>query len=81
MEPLRWLRVEEAVRTRGLSRSLLYELIRDGKIKSSALRKPGNIRGIRLISAESLDAYIELHVVPWFPEPSKAGLGEHSPDG
>ena len=67
LEPLRWLRVGEAVRTRGVSRSLLYLMIRDGKIKSSALRKKGNTRGIRLISPESLDAYIEAHVEgpPW----------------
>ena len=77
LEPLRWLRVEEAVRTRGISRSLLYEMFRDGKVKSSALRKPGNIRGIRLISAESLDAYIESHV----EEHDVHGIDEPSPSG
>lgn len=81
MEPLRWLRVEEAARTRGISRSLLYEFLRDGKIKSSLLRKKGNVRGIRLISAESLDAYIEAHVLPWYPETKGTTTEDKSPDG
>jgi len=57
-----WLKVHEAVRTRGLSRSHLYELIRSKAIISANMRKAGNIRGVRLISAESLDAYIESYV-------------------
>ena len=81
MEPLRWLRVEEAARTRGISRSLLYEFLRDGKIKSSLLRKKGNVRGIRLISAESLDAYIESHVLPWHPPTGETASVTKSPDG
>jgi excisionase family DNA binding protein len=81
MEPLRWLRVEEAARTRGISRSLLYEFLRDGKIKSSLLRKKGNVRGIRLISAESLDAYIEAHVLPWYPETKGPESADNAPDG
>ena len=81
MEPLRWLRVEEAARTRGISRSLLYELLRDGKIKSSLLRKKGNVRGIRLISAESLDAHIEAHVIPWYPGTQGPEAADNGPDG
>jgi hypothetical protein len=81
IEPLRWLRVEEAVRTRGISRSLLYEFIRDGKVKSSLLRKKGNVRGIRLISAESLDSYIEAHVLPWYPETKRTEAADKGPDG
>ena len=81
MEPLRWLRVEEAARTRGISRSILYEFIRDGKVKSSLLRKKGNVRGIRLISAESLDAYIEAHVLPWHPETKGTDAADNGPDG
>jgi hypothetical protein len=60
--PVVWLRVPEAVRTRGISRTMLYELIKARVIKSSNLRKPGNIKGIRLISAESLDSYIDTNV-------------------
>ncbi len=61
MEPVRWLRVEQACRTVNVSRALLYEWIRDGKIKSAALRREGNSRGLRLINAESLNQYIESH--------------------
>lgn len=60
-EPVRWLSVAEAVRTRGIGRSMLYQLIQTGDVKSSAIRKPGNTRGKRLVSAESLDAFIEAH--------------------
>lgn len=60
-EPVRWLSVAEAVRTRGIGRSMLYGLIQAGRIKSSCLRKLGNNRGKRLINAESLDNYIESH--------------------
>ena len=42
-----------------ISRSLAYELISEGKIKSFVLRRPGNIRGARLVSVESIRAYIE----------------------
>lgn len=60
-EPVRWLSVAEAERTRSICRSTLYELIRAGAFKTASLRKTGNSRGKRLINAESLDAYIEAH--------------------
>jgi len=65
--PIQWLQVQEAVRLFGLSRSYLYELIAAKKIASVCLRKSPNIRGKRLISAESLNAFIESHVVQ--PQP------------
>lgn len=54
-----WLRVPEAVRLFGICRSSLYELIAENKIRSTCLRKRGAVRGIRLISYDSLAAYIE----------------------
>lgn len=54
-----WVRIPDAVRYSGVSRSLLYELIGSGQIVSKVLRKPGHIRGIRLISVRSLDAFID----------------------
>ena len=54
-----WLRIPEAVRVFGMSRSALYELIKDNKIKSTALRKRGALRGIRIVSYDSLAEYIE----------------------
>jgi hypothetical protein len=55
-----WLRIPEAVRTRGIGRSTLYTLIAEGKIKSRVLKaQRDSLRGIRLISADSLDEFIE----------------------
>jgi hypothetical protein len=53
----------------GVSRAFLYELIRAKKIKSVSLRERGQIKGIRLVSAESIDAYIE----SFLEESSSAG--------
>ena len=57
-----WLRVNEALRRAKFGRTTLYGLIREGKLKTACLRKRGNIRGIRLISADSLMQLIEEHV-------------------
>ena len=55
-----WLRIPQAVRTRGIGRSTLYALICQGKVKSRVLKaRRDSVRGIRLISADSLDAFIE----------------------
>lgn len=54
-----WLRVPDAVRIFGISRSALYELIAGGEIKSTALKKRGAVRGIRIISFDSLADYCE----------------------
>lgn len=43
----------------GLSRSHLFTLIQEGKVKSRSLRKPGNTRGPRLIWLPSVFEYIE----------------------
>jgi hypothetical protein len=42
----------------GLSRSYLSNLLRSQEVKSKVLRHPGAIRGIRLVSYDSLMAYI-----------------------
>jgi hypothetical protein len=54
-----WLRVPDAMHASGIGRSLLYELIRERKIKSVCLRKRNAQRGIRLINADSLNSFIE----------------------
>ncbi len=54
-----WLRVPDAVRVFGISRSALYELIAAGTIKSTALKKRNAVRGIRIISFDSLADYCE----------------------
>jgi hypothetical protein len=54
-----WVRVPEAIRLSGISRSSLYKLIASGKIKSFSNRQRGAVRGIRLISYDGLMAYLE----------------------
>jgi len=53
-----WLRIPEAKRIFGIGRSTLYVLIGSGKVKSCSLRRRGTMRGIRLISYDSLAAFI-----------------------
>ena len=55
-----WLKIEDAVRYSGLSRSKLYQLI-ESKIRSVCLRDEDKVRGVRLISRPSLEAYLAKH--------------------
>lgn len=43
----------------GLSRSKLYELAQDGKIRSVSIRDPGKIKGTRLFELASVLEFIE----------------------
>ena len=54
-----WLRVEAAVQLFGISRSKIYELIADRRIKSFCLRERNKLKGIRLISFDSLSEFLE----------------------
>jgi len=54
-----WIRPPKAGQTiEGCSRAYLYELIKQRKIRSVALRRPENQRGIRLIHLPSLRKFI-----------------------
>jgi hypothetical protein len=55
----KWLRVPDACRVSGIGRSLLYQHLKAGRIKSVCLRRTNSIRGIRLVNADSLNAFIE----------------------
>jgi hypothetical protein len=54
-----WIRLHTAVKLFGLSRTKLYELIAERKIKSFCLRERNKIKGIRLISFDSLDQFLK----------------------
>jgi hypothetical protein len=55
-----WIRVPEATRLFGIGRSRLYELVSAGKIRSRVLKKQRDaLRGIRLLSYDSLEQLIE----------------------
>ena len=43
----------------GISRSTAYNYMNDGLVKSTVIRRPGNERGVRLISVDSLKKLIE----------------------
>ncbi|MEI7774860.1 MAG: hypothetical protein WCK17_08795 [Verrucomicrobiota bacterium] len=58
---LEWLRPGDVRPRYGIGRSLLYELLKEGKIKSVCLRREGRATGIRLVSAISIEAYISSH--------------------
>lgn len=54
-----WLRIPEATKLFGISRSKLYEHISAGHIRSISLRKRGQVKGTRLIDYDSLCAFLE----------------------
>ena len=55
---LEWARIPVATHLSGLTRSLLYDHIRKGDIKSVCLRKRNSVRGVRLVNVDSLNAFI-----------------------
>lgn len=57
--PPQWIKINEAVRLFGLSRSTLYLLMRESHIQSRQVCPAGGKRGTRLIKFTSLKTYIE----------------------
>ena len=56
----RWLRMPSAVKYSGLSRSRLYELLGQRRIKSICLKSRNDaLRGVRLVDRESIDSFME----------------------
>ena len=54
-----WIRPNEVKRFYPTSRSYLYELIKQGKVRSKSIRKRGNTRGMRWVSLDSLREYFD----------------------
>lgn len=54
-----WIRIPEAVRLSGLSRSKIYELMKAGRLRNSSLAEEGQTKGTRLVSYSSLMHLIE----------------------
>ena len=54
-----WLRPTDVPKYFGVGSSKTYELIASGKVKSVSLRKRGQKHGTRLVSYDSLAAYLE----------------------
>jgi hypothetical protein len=56
----RWLRIPNAVKYSGLSRSRLYELLAQGRVRSICLNSHNKaLRGVRLLDRESIDLFME----------------------
>ncbi len=54
-----WLRLPKpGLRLFALSRTSINELISDGHVKAMTLRRPGRIRGLKLIYGPSLREYL-----------------------
>ncbi len=56
---LRYGRVNQVVATGPFSRSMLFELLANGEIKSIVLKRNGARRGCGLIDLEDLDRFIQ----------------------
>ena len=52
-------RIDDLKRLFGLRRGTAYNLIRDGKVRSISLRKPGHKLGVRLVHVASVRAHLE----------------------
>ena len=46
----------------GLTRPWYYSAIKAGAIRSSCLRRPGALTGVRLVNVASVRQYIEQHI-------------------
>ena len=57
-----WVRPAQVTQVFGIGRTKQYELIADKKIKSVSIRSRGATRGCRLISYDSVVAFIESHM-------------------
>lgn len=54
-----YLRIPDAIKYSGIGRSTLYTLMAEGRLKSVALKTHrDNVRGLRLISRDSLDSFL-----------------------
>lgn len=54
-----WLRPAQVPRLFPISRATLYNLISDGSLITKVLRRPGCVKGIRLINTESIRKLID----------------------
>ena len=67
--PPRWATIRRAAEYSALSERHLYNLIGDGLIRSSLLKRPNLSRGRRLVDLHSLDRYIETGLMLVGPRP------------
>jgi hypothetical protein len=61
----RWKRINAAAKISGVPRSRLFEMIKEGQIRSATIRHKGKWRGIRMVDMTSLDAFLERDSKLW----------------
>jgi hypothetical protein len=54
-----WLRIAEACEFARVSKPVIYDWMNKGWIKNVSLRQRGQIKGVRLVSFDSLRAFLE----------------------
>ncbi|MCH1421393.1 MAG: helix-turn-helix domain-containing protein [Akkermansiaceae bacterium] len=69
-ENKRWATLSEAAHYCGLTERTIYNLIGDGLIRSSLVKRLNASRGRRLVDLYSLDAWIEKGLMQVGPPPS-----------
>ena len=59
--PNRWIRIPTRGHCphAGISRGAYYDLIKANKIRTASLRRPGAVRGMRLVWLPSIMAYLD----------------------
>ena len=60
-EPL-WGKPDWVARRYGLPRYRVFELIKEGKIRSALIKRKGRKKGLRLIELNSVNHFLEQHV-------------------
>lgn len=61
---IKFMRVKEVERVYGLKRSFLYDLVKQNRISSIAMKGRNKIRGIRLFRPEELERIIVESTTP-----------------
>ena len=61
---VKFMRVKEVERVYGLKRSFLYDLVKQNRISSIAMKGRNKIRGIRLFRPEELERIIAESTTP-----------------
>ena len=77
-EWIRLPRTGEQCQWTGLSRSTLWQILKTGRVKTVVLRRPGTLRGARLILLDSLLCYIADEAVDATPT---RGAVDHAEGG
>jgi hypothetical protein len=54
-----WARVPDVIKRFGIKRTRLYELLAEGQVKSVSLRRRGCVKGIRIVSCDSVRSLLE----------------------